>query len=214
MNQSLDLESRILSEEFERLISVVSEGFSSESDTQLFVPLVMSGIKPGSSTFVKNRSVNEVSELFDDVGLHYKIERRDTTDISGCYVLYTANPSLLKPVDPSREDGAYGTFLGVPDVDNKWYEEQETPEIPEVTPIPQYLDLKPSALEDLKYARLVPWICRPTEERLKATIDIGKRWDRFAEELDDRFGYRKALDYVSYRVSFEGSWYTFEEEIH
>jgi hypothetical protein len=214
MNQSLDLEFRILSEEFERLISVLSEDFSLESDTQLFVPLVMSGIKPGSSTFVKNRSVNEVSELFEDVGLHYKIERRDTTDISGCYVIYTDNPSLLKPVNPSKEDGAYGTFLGVPDVDNRWYKEQKTPEIPEVTPIPEYLDLKPPALEDLKYARLVPWICRPTEERLKATIDIGKRWNQFAERLDDRFGYEMALEYVNHRVSFKGSWYTFGEDMY
>lgn len=213
MNQSLDLESRILSDEFERLISVLSEGFSLESDTQLFVPLVMSGIKPGSSTFVKNRSVDEVSELFDDVGLHYKIEKRDTVDISGCYVLYTANPNFLEPVDPSKEDEAYGTFLGVPDVDNEWYEEQDTPEISEVTPIPRYLDLEPSSLENLKYARLVPWICRPNEERLEATISIGKRWNQFAERLDDRFGYKKALDYVDYRISFKGSWYTFEEEI-
>lgn len=178
-------------------------------DTALFIPAVKNGMKPGATTSfdLTETTIDEINILLSELGFAYRTKKINEYDT--IQVQYANNEEILDKIEFGVEDKNFGTFLGVPEKDNRWYDEQDMPTINEVTPIPEYLELSSYRWDGLKYARIVSWICRPTVEGLKRTIDIGKKWYNLSVKLSEDYGYELGKEYAEMRMSRLGNWYTF-----
>lgn len=194
------------SDAFERILDATSYTYQYRDDVALYAPLVFVGAKTGGLTTIRGMAVEEAREMFEDVGFMCKIREWNRSDEVGCSVYYTRNEEALEDLDMSSEDAAFGRFLGVPEEDNRWMDESDT--VDSVNSIPEFLELTEDDVPNLRYARLVSWLCRPTEERLDATISIGKSWYDFAVRLEDKSGYSGAREYAEYEMTQFGAWYT------
>lgn len=196
----------VQSEAFRAILNATASNAYWKSDVALYAPLVFAGKKTGALTSVRNMEPDEVKDLFERAGFVCKVTWRKTTTPESCGVYYTRDESALAELDVDAEDAAFGRFLGVPEEDNRWMDASDMPDT--VSSIPEYLGLSFSDVPQIQYARLVSWVCKPTEERLDATIDIGREWYKFAVMLEEETGYSGARNFVEYRMTRFHSWYT------
>lgn len=182
-------------------------------DQCLYVPLVALGQKTGAIGSFYGHSRDELKNLFSDLGIYCKIKRYEDYEGRVYFgVLYSEDIDILDRVEFGVEDKDFGSFLGVPDRDNSWYDKEDEPNISDVTPIPKYLNLDKSELSGVEYARLVSWICRPTTGGLCRTINIGRDWYKTAENLSEHYDYDKGLDYACQEIERKNHcWYSFKD---
>lgn len=214
MSQIDGLEDLTSSSSFYELVNSagVDSSGSLVDDPCLYLPLVAIGEKTGALGTFYGHSRDELKTLFEDLGLYNKIERYEHYDRRVFGVLYSGDVDMLDKVEFRVEDENFGSFLGVPDEDNSWYEEESEPNIPDVKPIPRYLNLEESELSGIEYARLVSWICRPTVSGLRRTINIGRSWYETAENLSAYYDYSRGLDYANQQIRREDHcWYSFTD---
>lgn len=182
---------------------------SMDPDSILYLPCVVDGLKPGMTGRCDYDDAPEVKELFKQLGLTARFQSE-----SGRMLFQVGRDErYIKNRDWNCEDELFGDFLGVPDEDNQWYNEYEEGlgKINKVTPIPKHLNLSKENWPDLKYARLVSWVCRPTKEGLQRTIEIGKEWYEFTQKLDNEYEYSEPLRNARIRMKrMDHIWYSFE----
>lgn len=162
-------------------------------DDTLYLPLILNGMKNGFTGgywTVDERFRVSASNHLQELGLPHKIHYDEEYELTNLHV--TTDRKLLESMEHSVEDKNYGRFLGVPQEDNKWFDSGD--EITSSIPIPKYLDRD---FKDIEYARLVSWVCKPTEEGIKRTIKIGKTWYEFAEDvLLNEYGYTNPINWA------------------
>lgn len=178
-------------------------------DRLVYLPAVLEGLKLGSTTSFRTsneRMIESYSEMFESLGIHHKMKINPGVDTTLFYI--TKDREILEELDVSREDRAFGRFLGVPDEDNSWYENDGTPSISEVTPFSEYLDTR--GIQELKYARLVSWVCEPSLQGIRRTVDIGKEYYRLAQdELLHKYGYNNPIQWCQYQIDrWDHCWYS------
>lgn len=178
-------------------------------DRLVYLPAVLEGLKLGSITSFRTsnkRMVESYSDRFKSLGIHHKIKINPDVDTTVFYI--TKDRDILRNLDVTKEDRVLGEFLGVPDEDNSWYKNDETPSISEVTPFSEYLDI--SSFQELKYARLVSWVCEPSLRGISRTVDIGKEYYELAQdELLDKYGYSNPIKWCQYQIDrWDHCWYS------
>lgn len=167
--------------------------FESLASAFLYLPAVITGCKPGATNIIQTSEISKVknySSKLISLGLHHKISVDH--NLENTMFLFTADEELLNGIDYHKEDRAFGRFLGIPEEDNKWYDEDDMPSIDEATPITEYLGIEQP--DGLKYARLVSWICRPTLDGLNRTISIGVEYYSLAVKLQEEYGFDNPLN--------------------
>lgn len=176
-------------------------------DTVLYLPAILDGRKLGATSGIRSADISDVkdySQILKSLGLHHRIVVDHDTEHT--VFNFTDDEQLLSSIGYEEENKAYGRFLGVPEEDNKWYDEEGTPSIDEATPVLEHLGIK--KVENIKYARLVSWICRPTIEGVKRTIKIGTKYYELANILDDEYGFNKPLNWCEDELErLEAYWY-------
>lgn len=176
-------------------------------DTVLYLPAVITSCKPGATTSIRTSEIPKVenhSSKLSSLGMHHKISVDH--DAEHTVFRFTADEELLSGIDYREEDRAFGRFLGVPEEDNKWYDEDDMPSIDEATPILEFLGVEEP--DGLKYARLVSWICRPTMNGLNRTISTGLEYYNLAVELQEKYGYDNPLNWCEDEFErLDGYWY-------
>lgn len=176
-------------------------------DTVLYLPAVLEGHKPGSTAGLRTADLSEVRNYSDNLrklGLHHKIVVNSDTEHTIFH--FTKDLDLLDSIGYISEDKAYGRFLGVPEKDNEWYKEEASPSISEATPILDHIYV--DDVENIEYARLVSWVCRPTLDGLRRTINIGMDFYDLAYTLDSDHGFENPLDWCDDEmVRLAGYWY-------
>lgn len=173
-------------------------------DFELYLPLVCCGKKNGLRIGFYDVDVDTIVSSFTNLGFSIKYNPPNpyvnSDKIMDVYVTTQSNVNLLESVSYNTEDFEYGKFLGVPDEDNTWFTEASEERIREVQPVSHYVGY---SNEDIRYARVIPWLCKPTLERLTNTIDIGRNWFNFSVSLEHKFGYSNAREYCEDRHNCE-----------
>jgi hypothetical protein len=191
------------SDTFTRLIRTNNYDTNSLS---MYLPLVL--LRKKNGLICTNLSTSsDISKNLDDLNIPYIVQRQE--EVNRYFISY--NSSYLKDINISYNqkqiafttDNYIGKFLGVPDKDNMWFD--EACNISEYTPLPEYLDKK---FDDIFYARLVSWICKPTEEGLNRTIKIGKEWYDVLRDVGEKYNYYGSLRSANYAMHLKNSsWY-------
>lgn len=166
------------------------------SSITLYLPLVLSRKKCGMIGGSNNpEKVENVSDYLESLNIPYKID--SGKNVSTIYISY--NKENLKDVDCRKGDKELGRFLGVPEKDNLWYKNPNNPDISESKPIPNNID-SDKQFDDIFYARLVSWICRPRKESLERTISIGKVWYDELYWLKEKHNIREPLEEACHQM--------------
>jgi hypothetical protein len=207
--ETISISEAVRSDEFNSLVQNPSpySNINYLPDSVLYLPAVLNECKPGSTVGVRTSDLSEVRDYSDKLrhlGLHHKIVVNRNTEHTIFH--FTKELDLLDSIDYMSEDKAYGRFLGVPEADNQWYEEEESPSISEATPILDHISI--DDLENIEFARLTSWICRPTLGGLRRTINIGMDFYDLACTLDRDYGFNNPLDWCDNEmVRLAGYWY-------
>lgn len=152
----------------------------------LYLPLVLAGQKPGLTFSIEKNKLNQTKYCLDNIDVHY---RHGEIESQQYVIFYVSNSKkYLNQLEIGYEDNTYefSKILGIPEKDINWINEKEG-EISNYTPIPEYLNLDEERWDDLFYAKLVSWICRPEEEALRRTIRIGKEWYDTLRTIDNEY---------------------------
>jgi hypothetical protein len=197
------------SKKLDALLELV--GDRGDTAEKLYIPLSALGLKIGGTAWFPSQEPQEVQRHFDTLGLHTR------TRIAGKYdftnVFYSKNKQLVNQAEFGERDRAFGELIGVPEEDNLWYEEDNEPRRGDATPIPEYLGLQ-RPISGLKYARIVPWVCRPTESGLRRAINMGREWLQVARKLDEECDYSGALVHAETLMDKERHmWYGTHESV-
>lgn len=196
-------------EKLDALLELV--GDRGDTAEKLYIPLSVLGLKTGGTAWFPSKDPQEVQRHFDTLGLHTRTKIDGKYNFTG--VLYSQDKHLVNQAEFGKRDNAFGKLIGVPEEDNLWYEEDNEPRKGEATPIPEYLDPR-RAISGLKYARIVPWVCRPTESGLQRAIDTGREWLQAARKLDEECEYSGALVHAKTLMNKEKHiWYGTHESV-
>lgn len=198
---------------FTSILSYEKSGISMKVN----LPLVLSRKKRGMTGGVWGEKWKVISKNLIDLGVPHIVKNgseinkeSDSLKLSIFYISY--NTRNLQKVDVRKENEEFGRFLGVPEKDNKWYDENDMPTIEKCTPLPDYLNLEKEKWRDLFYIKMIPWICRPTREALRRNIRIGKSWHDTLYNLS-KLDIPEPLEAANRDVHSPCMWYDFKEDL-
>ncbi len=197
------------SKKLDALLELV--GHRGNGSEKLYIPLSALGVKPGGLAWFPYKDEKEIEKHFDTLGQHTRTKTYEKDDFTA--VLHSKDKHLVSQAEFDERNRAFGKLIGVPEEDNLWYAEDNEPRRGDATPIPEYLDLQ-SPISGLKYARVVPWVCRPTESGLRRAIDMGREWFQAAQKLDEECDYSGALVHAETLIDKERHmWYGTQESV-
>lgn len=172
------------------VLSSLIENMDSQNEI-VCVVATLAGVKHGFSYVdwvepsLENPETHWLPTHLEQLGVEYRVELFEDTplDENQLVVLGSRQKSAFEELPPISEYEDFndysdsnievmGRFLGVPEQDCVWFEEENSPDIEEAMPLTGAINWQP----EVRYARLVSWVCRPTEEGLSRTIDKGRQF--------------------------------------
>lgn len=181
----------------------------------LYLPLVLSRQKRGMTEGFFYNDWEQLSELLYSMDIPHKVDVKDieeSQDLAHSLFFISNSVSSLEDINVELEDENFGRFLGVPEEDNSWWKYEDC-NTEDVSPMPDYLDLEKEKWPDLKYAKMVSWVCKPERDRLRETIEIGKSWYSYNYKLNKTYGLQEPMKESLSRVGLIHSAYQFREDL-